>query len=135
MIITVWFPLKHRFRVSALNEVGESQPAEIDNAITMKDQIEAPNIELDTAMSGCINVRCGKTIKLHAKVSGRPEPTAQWLFADKPVEDKRIKSERYIWSVNLFCGCEASFLGLAFMVTVCSCGFLDSETIWIAQWN
>lgn len=76
----------YRFRVIALNEVGESKPCEVDGAVTIKDQIEEPSIELDAKMSGKVKIRAGQTMKLFAMVAGRPEPTVDWLFAGQTVD-------------------------------------------------
>ncbi|NWZ95996.1 TITIN protein, partial [Nesospiza acunhae] len=68
----------YEFRVSAQNQVGLGRPAELKEAVSPKEILEPPEIELDASMRKLVTVRAGCPIRLFAIVRGRPAPKVTW---------------------------------------------------------
>uniref|UniRef100_H2YFD1 Titin n=1 Tax=Ciona savignyi TaxID=51511 RepID=H2YFD1_CIOSA len=70
---------EYEFRVSAENKAGAvSEASDLSEAITCKDEIAPPRIEFDAKLRDVLTVKAGDNVKLEAKISGRPTPTAKW---------------------------------------------------------
>uniref|UniRef100_A0A8C6X0A5 Titin n=1 Tax=Naja naja TaxID=35670 RepID=A0A8C6X0A5_NAJNA len=78
----------YEFRVIARNAAGAvSQPSEPSDAITCRDEIEAPRIMVDAKYKDTLVVKAGEIFKLEADVAGRPPPTLTWTKQDKELEE------------------------------------------------
>uniref|UniRef100_A0A7M4F6N7 Titin n=1 Tax=Crocodylus porosus TaxID=8502 RepID=A0A7M4F6N7_CROPO len=78
----------YEFRVIARNAAGAvSQPSEPSDAITCRDDIEAPKIMVDARYKDTIVLKAGEVFRLEADVSGRPPPTLTWTKDGKELED------------------------------------------------
>uniref|UniRef100_A0A8C8VEL6 Titin n=1 Tax=Pelusios castaneus TaxID=367368 RepID=A0A8C8VEL6_9SAUR len=78
----------YEFRVIARNAAGAvSQPSEPSDAITCRDDIEAPRIMVDAKYKGVLVLKAGEVFRLEADVSGRPPPTLTWTKDEKELED------------------------------------------------
>uniref|UniRef100_A0A8D2QM71 Titin n=1 Tax=Zosterops lateralis melanops TaxID=1220523 RepID=A0A8D2QM71_ZOSLA len=78
----------YEFRVIARNAGGAvSQPSEPSDAITCRDDIEAPRIKVDAKYKDTIVLKAGEVFRLEADVSGRPPPTMTWTKGEKELED------------------------------------------------
>uniref|UniRef100_A0A8U7MIB7 Uncharacterized protein n=1 Tax=Corvus moneduloides TaxID=1196302 RepID=A0A8U7MIB7_CORMO len=78
----------YEFRVIARNAGGAvSQPSEPSDAITCRDDIEAPRIKVDAKYKETIVLKAGEVFRLEADVSGRPPPTMMWTKGEKELED------------------------------------------------
>lgn len=70
----------YEFRVIAKNAAGVfSQPSDSTGAITAKDEVDPPKIDLEVKYSQTVVVNAGETFKLEAAVYGKPVPTIHWL--------------------------------------------------------
>uniref|UniRef100_A0A3P8X459 Titin n=1 Tax=Cynoglossus semilaevis TaxID=244447 RepID=A0A3P8X459_CYNSE len=70
----------YEFRVIAKNSAGVlSLPSESTGSITAKDEVDPPQIDLDTKYSQPVVVNAGDTFRLEASISGKPVPTVHWL--------------------------------------------------------
>uniref|UniRef100_A0A3Q4HV13 Titin n=1 Tax=Neolamprologus brichardi TaxID=32507 RepID=A0A3Q4HV13_NEOBR len=70
----------YEFRVIAKNAAGVfSQPSDSTGAITAKDEVDPPKIDLEAKYSQTVVVNAGETFKLEAAVYGKPVPTIHWL--------------------------------------------------------
>lgn len=70
----------YEFRVIAKNSAGVlSLPSESTGSITAKDEVDPPQIDLDTKYSQPVAVNAGDTFRLEASISGKPVPTVHWL--------------------------------------------------------
>uniref|UniRef100_A0A669ETX1 Titin n=1 Tax=Oreochromis niloticus TaxID=8128 RepID=A0A669ETX1_ORENI len=70
----------YEFRVIAKNAAGVfSQPSDSTGAITAKDEVDPPKIDLEAKYSQAVVVNAGETFKLEATVYGKPVPTIHWL--------------------------------------------------------
>uniref|UniRef100_A0A668VEM9 Titin n=1 Tax=Oreochromis aureus TaxID=47969 RepID=A0A668VEM9_OREAU len=70
----------YEFRVIAKNAAGVfSQPSDSTGAITAKDEVDPPKIDLEAKYSQAVVVNAGETFKLEAAVYGKPVPTIHWL--------------------------------------------------------
>uniref|UniRef100_A0A803WDE0 Titin n=1 Tax=Ficedula albicollis TaxID=59894 RepID=A0A803WDE0_FICAL len=77
----------YEFRVIARNAGGAvSQPSEPSDAITCRDDIEAPRIKVDAKYKDTIVLKAGEVFRLEADVSGRPPPTMTWTKGEKELE-------------------------------------------------
>uniref|UniRef100_A0A803TKH3 Titin n=1 Tax=Anolis carolinensis TaxID=28377 RepID=A0A803TKH3_ANOCA len=83
----------YEFRVIARNAAGAvSHPSEPSDAITCRDEIEAPRIMVDAKYKDTLVLKAGEVFKLEADVAGRPPPTLVWTKEGKELEDT-AKSE------------------------------------------
>uniref|UniRef100_A0A3Q0QSD0 Titin n=1 Tax=Amphilophus citrinellus TaxID=61819 RepID=A0A3Q0QSD0_AMPCI len=70
----------YEFRIIAKNAAGVfSQPSDSTGAITAKDEVDPPRIDLEAKYSQAVVVNAGDTFKLEAAVCGKPVPTIHWL--------------------------------------------------------
>uniref|UniRef100_A0A665TLF6 Titin n=1 Tax=Echeneis naucrates TaxID=173247 RepID=A0A665TLF6_ECHNA len=70
----------YEFRVIARNAAGVfSQPSDSTGAITAKDEVDPPKIDLEAKYCQAVVVNAGETFKLEAAVSGKPVPNIHWL--------------------------------------------------------
>ena len=83
----------YRFRILAVNDAGEGDPKEIPTTTIIKDIVERPEITLDGSMVGRVTFRVDQTIKLNARVFGRPEPTIIWKKDNQELNLDRCKVE------------------------------------------
>lgn len=70
-----------------MNDIGEGESKEIPQSIIIKDQIEKPSIYLDGYMAEKIKFRVGQTLKLKARLQGKPSPDVVWMRLGNPVDD------------------------------------------------
>uniref|UniRef100_A0A669Q3P8 Titin n=1 Tax=Phasianus colchicus TaxID=9054 RepID=A0A669Q3P8_PHACC len=78
----------YEFRVIARNAGGAvSQPSEPSDAITCRDDIEAPRISVDAKYKDTLVLKAGEVFRLEADVSGRPPPAMVWTKGEKELED------------------------------------------------
>uniref|UniRef100_A0A8C3S327 Titin n=1 Tax=Chelydra serpentina TaxID=8475 RepID=A0A8C3S327_CHESE len=78
----------YEFRVIARNAAGAvSQPSEPSDAITCRDEIEAPRIMVDAKYKDTLVLKAGEVFRLEADVAGRPPPTLTWTKDEKELED------------------------------------------------
>ena len=83
------------FRVKAVNNIGESQPA-VTQVIEIREPETAPEIKLDVGVKGNLQVRAGDSIYLPAIITGVPYPEITWTKGEEKLvdaEDIKIKSE------------------------------------------
>lgn len=76
-----------RFRVLAVNEVGEGESREIPESVIIKDQVEKPALHLDGYMAQKVKFRVGQTLKLKVRVAGKPSPEITWMRSGSPVDE------------------------------------------------
>lgn len=70
----------YEFRVIARNAAGVfSQPSDSTGAITAKDEVDPPKIDLEAKYSQAVVVNADDTFRLEASISGKPVPTVHWL--------------------------------------------------------
>lgn len=70
----------YEFRVIARNAASvSSQPSDSTGAITAKDEVDPPKIDLESKYSQVVVVNAGETFRLEAAISGKPVPTVHWL--------------------------------------------------------
>eukprot|EP00061_Rhincodon_typus_P019022 g48455.t1 len=69
---------EYEFRVSAQNQIGIGRPAELKEAVSPKEVLEPPEIDLDASLRKTVTVRAGCPIRLFATIRGRPAPKVTW---------------------------------------------------------
>ena len=84
----------YKFRIIAVNDAGEGDAKEIPSVIVIKDIVEKPEIIVDGSMVGKVTFRVDQTIKLNARVFGRPEPKVMWKKDGQELDEERCKVER-----------------------------------------
>uniref|UniRef100_A0A672I7Y2 Titin n=1 Tax=Salarias fasciatus TaxID=181472 RepID=A0A672I7Y2_SALFA len=78
----------YEFRVFARNSAGAiSAPSQPSEAITCRDDIEEPRLDVDSSYSSNVVVMAGEIFKLEANVTGRPLPSLVWTKEGKELED------------------------------------------------
>uniref|UniRef100_A0A3Q2Q0A8 Ig-like domain-containing protein n=1 Tax=Fundulus heteroclitus TaxID=8078 RepID=A0A3Q2Q0A8_FUNHE len=78
----------YEFRVFARNSAGAiSAPSQPSEAITCRDDIEEPRLDVDASYSSNVVVMAGEPFKLEANVTGRPIPSLVWTKEGKELED------------------------------------------------
>ncbi|KAK2158172.1 hypothetical protein LSH36_175g03003 [Paralvinella palmiformis] len=85
----------YEYRVTALNEGGESDPSEVSKPIKARPLKEAPKLDLSKMLGGNeIRVRAGEPIKIDVPITGSPTPTITWKKDDKGLEpSSRVNQE------------------------------------------
>uniref|UniRef100_H2YFC9 non-specific serine/threonine protein kinase n=1 Tax=Ciona savignyi TaxID=51511 RepID=H2YFC9_CIOSA len=69
---------EYEFRVFAKNDKGLSDPATLNQVITVKDIVEAPEIHLRDLPVGGIHKKAGSNINISIPISGKPKPEVVW---------------------------------------------------------
>ncbi|NXH86698.1 TITIN protein, partial [Edolisoma coerulescens] len=83
---------EYKFRIKAVNIVGEGEPRELPETVLAKDILAPPEISLDVTCRDLITVRVGQTIHITGKVKGRPDPDITWSKDGKVlVQEKRVE--------------------------------------------
>uniref|UniRef100_A0A8C1MTL5 Titin n=1 Tax=Cyprinus carpio TaxID=7962 RepID=A0A8C1MTL5_CYPCA len=73
---------QYEFRVIAKNAAGvSSAPSDSTGAITAKDEVDPPQIDLDAKYSQTIVVNAGESFKVDARILGKPIPSVHWIKA------------------------------------------------------
>lgn len=73
---------QYEFRVIARNAAGVySAPSDSTGAITAKDEVDPPQIDLDAKYSQTIVVNAGESFKVDAGILGKPIPSVHWIKA------------------------------------------------------
>ena len=69
---------KYSFRVKAVNNIGESQPA-ISQIVEIREPETAPEIKLEVGVKGTLQIRAGEPLYLPATITGVPYPKISWI--------------------------------------------------------
>ncbi|XP_023117895.2 titin-like [Amphiprion ocellaris] len=69
---------KYNFRIRAMNAAGVGEHVDLPGLVVPAEKLEAPEIELDTALRKIVNVRACSTLHLSVTIRGRPEPEVKW---------------------------------------------------------
>jgi len=77
---------EYRFRVKAVNMIGEGETREIPESVIAKDIVIPPEIEMDATCRERMTVRVGHNINLVAYVKARPDPEITWSKGESILE-------------------------------------------------
>nr|XP_046249157.1 titin-like [Scatophagus argus] len=69
---------EYNFRIRAMNSAGVGEPVDVPESVVASEKLEAPEIELDTALRKIVSVRACSTLRLCVTIRGRPEPEVKW---------------------------------------------------------
>ncbi|XP_069019250.1 titin-like [Embiotoca jacksoni] len=69
---------EYNFRIHAMNAAGVGEHVDLPGSVVAAEKLEAPEIELDTALRKIVNVRSCSTLHLFVTIRGRPEPEVKW---------------------------------------------------------
>uniref|UniRef100_A0A8C3BLM0 Titin n=1 Tax=Cairina moschata TaxID=8855 RepID=A0A8C3BLM0_CAIMO len=93
---------EYKFRIKAVNIVGEGEPRELAETVLAKDILSPPEVNLDVTCRDLITVRVGQTIRITGKVKGRPDPEITWSKDGKVlVQEKRVEIAHDLPNVEL----------------------------------
>ncbi|NWH17216.1 TITIN protein, partial [Grus americana] len=93
---------EYKFRIKAVNIVGEGEPRELAETVLAKDILSPPEVSLDVTCRDLITVRVGQTIHITGKVKGRPDPDITWSKDGKVlVHEKRVEIVHDLPNVEL----------------------------------
>uniref|UniRef100_H2YLF2 Titin n=1 Tax=Ciona savignyi TaxID=51511 RepID=H2YLF2_CIOSA len=91
---------EYRFRIKAVNAIGESEPSEVPGSVAPKDILEPPG-DLDVSMMKALVIRAGNTIRLYCGLKGRPAPKASWTKLDGELSINRVDIKTSDWDTTL----------------------------------
>lgn len=74
--------VEYNFRIHAVNAAGAGEHVDVPGVVKTVEKLEAPEIELDTALRKIVNVRACSTLRLFVTIRGRPEPEVKWSKDD-----------------------------------------------------
>uniref|UniRef100_A0A8C5AP43 Titin n=1 Tax=Gadus morhua TaxID=8049 RepID=A0A8C5AP43_GADMO len=78
----------YEFRVIARNAAGvHSKPSDSTGSITAKDEVDPPQIDLDSKYSQNVMVNAGETFRLAAGFSGKPVPSVHWMKGKQEIAE------------------------------------------------
>uniref|UniRef100_A0A8B9LRY7 Uncharacterized protein n=1 Tax=Astyanax mexicanus TaxID=7994 RepID=A0A8B9LRY7_ASTMX len=81
---------EYRFRVRAVNMIGDGETREIPESVIAQDIIIPPEIEMDVTCRTNVTVRVGHNINITGYVKARPDPEITWTKGEALLErDKR----------------------------------------------
>uniref|UniRef100_A0A8B9QL43 Titin n=1 Tax=Apteryx owenii TaxID=8824 RepID=A0A8B9QL43_APTOW len=93
---------EYKFRIKAVNIVGEGEPRELAETVLAKDILSPPEVSLDVTCRDIITVRVGQTIHITGKVKGRPDPDITWSKDGKVlVQEKHVEIVHDLPNVEL----------------------------------
>lgn len=69
---------EYSFRIRAINAAGVGEYVDLPGSVKAAEKVEAPEIELDSALRKIVNVRACSTLSLLVNFRGRPEPEVKW---------------------------------------------------------
>ena len=85
---------KYEFRVIARNAAGVSSvPSGSTGEITAKDEVEPPQIEIDSKYAAVLVVNAGESFRIDAGIQGKPVPTAHWLKGGEEITNAAARLE------------------------------------------
>uniref|UniRef100_A0A8C6MEC7 Titin n=1 Tax=Nothobranchius furzeri TaxID=105023 RepID=A0A8C6MEC7_NOTFU len=124
---------KYNFRLSAKNSAGVGEPVDLPGSVVAAAKLEAPEIELDSALRKIVNVRACSTLRLFVTFRGRPEPEIKWSkeggilsesaqievtnsFTVLLIENvNRNDSGKYVLTAENCCGSKSTFINVRVM--------------------
>ena len=92
---------QYRFKVSAANQTGESEPALIEESVIPEDIVQHPEIELNDTCQRTVLVRAGAPIRMFAKIAARPAPVVSWTKIDGDIALNRTEIRQSDWEASL----------------------------------
>ena len=92
---------QYRFKVTAANQTGESEPALIEESVIPEDIVQHPEIELNDTCQRTVLVRAGAPIRVFAKIAARPAPVVSWTKIDGEIALNRTEIKQSDWEASL----------------------------------
>lgn len=83
---------EYHFRIRAINTSGPGEHVDLPGSVKAVEKLEAPEIELDTALRKIVNVRACSTLRLFVNIKGKPEPEIKWTKEEGTIS-KRAQIE------------------------------------------
>ncbi|KAI8488689.1 Titin-like, partial [Branchiostoma belcheri] len=77
----------YKFRVSAVNQVGVGEPAEIPGVTEAKDILEIAELDPSVAKHR-VTVRAGTPLRIYVPIKGKPTPTCTWAHEESDLENR-----------------------------------------------
>ncbi|XP_060892969.1 titin-like [Labrus mixtus] len=120
----------YNFRIRAINAAGVGEPVDLPGTVVAAEKLEAPDIELDSALRKIVSVRACSTLRLFVTIRGRPEPEVKWskeggAFSERAqievtssytvllIENvNRNDSGKYVLTVENYSGSKSAFINV-----------------------
>uniref|UniRef100_A0A3P9CSF7 Titin n=1 Tax=Maylandia zebra TaxID=106582 RepID=A0A3P9CSF7_9CICH len=126
---------EYQFRIAAENRYGKSSallsdtivaqypfevpssprsvtPSDSTGAITAKDEVDPPKIDLEVKYSQTVVVNAGETFKLEAAVYGKPVPTIHWLKEGQEITEAARLDGKYTLTAENASGVKSVFISV-----------------------
>ncbi|XP_078511200.1 myosin-binding protein C, fast-type isoform X1 [Lissotriton helveticus] len=78
------------FRVRTVNIAGKSEPAILNNAVTIREIVQQPKIRLPRQLRQTYIKKVGEQVNLVIPFQGKPRPKVTWAKDDKPLDPKQV---------------------------------------------
>lgn len=69
---------EYNFRIRAMNSAGIGEHVDLPGSVVAAEKVEAPEIEMDSALRKTVTVKACSTLRLYVTIKGRPEPEIKW---------------------------------------------------------
>ncbi|XP_014341023.1 myosin binding protein Ca isoform X2 [Latimeria chalumnae] len=90
------------FRVRAINIAGKSNPAELQQAVTIREIMQHPKIRLPRQLRQTYIKKVGEKINLVIPFQGKPRPKVTWLKDGQPLDPKAVNVRTTDFDTILF---------------------------------
>ncbi|XGW29138.1 hypothetical protein V3C99_008720 [Haemonchus contortus] len=80
---------EYQFRVIAVNKAGPGEASDPSRKVVAKPRNQKPWIDREKMKT--MTVKVGQDVVFDVPVRGEPPPEKTWMFADKPIDDSKVK--------------------------------------------
>ncbi|KAK6047922.1 fibronectin type III domain protein [Cooperia oncophora] len=90
---------EYQFRVKAVNKAGPGEASDPSRKVIAKPRNLKPWIDREKMKT--MTIKVGHDIVFDVPVRGEPPPQKTWMFADKPIDESKVKTTRPIWCFEM----------------------------------
>ncbi|PIO60342.1 fibronectin type III domain protein, partial [Teladorsagia circumcincta] len=90
---------EYQFRVTAVNKAGPGEASDPSRKVVAKPRNLKPWIDREKMKT--LTVKVGQDVTFDVPVRGEPPPEKTWMFADKPIDDSKVKIDNEDYKTKL----------------------------------